>query len=230
MMYVEVWLPLPHGFVQLVQVVQLPTQSTGHGCVLHDVELTKPLAKLQFVPPYAAGVVTTKVDVCVPLPQSLVQLVQAVQVPTQSTGHCCVLQDVVLTVLLANVQGVPPPEAFLFMMYVWLVVPPPHAALQVVALVQPAEQGIMTGPLNCRDPAFTHTTESYDASYTASKVNQDHNGGRRYLAILAAKFSAGQVSQNLCMSSLVICRHNTKNMYVSALQSWCDCMICGMLC
>lgn len=136
MMYDVFWVPPPHVLVQVVGVVQLAAQFTGHACVLQDVVLTVLLEKLQLVPPYAAGVVTTKVEVDVPPPQVLLQVVQDVQLPLQLIGHGCELQIVELTVLLANLQAVPPFEAFLTMVYVWLVVPPPHGAVQLLALVQ----------------------------------------------------------------------------------------------
>ena len=52
--------PFPQPRLQFAVLIQLPTQLTGtQACVLQYVKLTVLSAKLQFVPPKDAGVVTT---------------------------------------------------------------------------------------------------------------------------------------------------------------------------
>lgn len=82
--------PPPHSAEHSPNSLQLPTQSVaGHagssqGCV-------SVVAVGHAAPPFAAGCVTENTRDCVPLPHETVQPSHSPHVPTQSTGHGCVL-------------------------------------------------------------------------------------------------------------------------------------------
>lgn len=89
--------PVPQGLLQLVQLLQKPKQSSGHGCVLHACVRTAPLSASQALPPCWAGVVIVKVEFWLPPAQAAVQFDQSLQLLVQSTG-----QGVVFVQLVVN--------------------------------------------------------------------------------------------------------------------------------
>ena len=66
----------------------LSTHATGHGCALHACASTSD-AHAASLPPYAAAVVTLRVRVWLPPPQSTLHAPNGPQTDVaQSTGHC----------------------------------------------------------------------------------------------------------------------------------------------
>ena len=53
-------IPLPHGTLHAPQLLHVPSQSTGHGSVLHvpDSDAPSDAAHVPMLPPSAAGVTT----------------------------------------------------------------------------------------------------------------------------------------------------------------------------
>ena len=87
-------MPAAQVFEHADQELHLPTtQSTGQACLLHARE---DLRSGHALPPYATFVLMLRALDCVPEPQDLLQLLQALHVlTTQSTGHACLLQSCV---------------------------------------------------------------------------------------------------------------------------------------
>ena len=89
MVRVRVLMPMPQDLVHAVNSVQGPAmQSTGQEAGLH----TRDSAVGHSSPPCIAVRLTTCVLVCLPAPQLLVHLDQALHLPMQSCGHGWLLQ------------------------------------------------------------------------------------------------------------------------------------------
>jgi hypothetical protein len=143
--------------LQALQADQLPTQLTGQGSALQDCCLVSPFTAGQ-VPPYAAGVVTVKVAVCVPaVPQAVaLQELQADQLPTPLTGQGSALQDCCLVSPFTAGQ-VPPYAAVVVMVKVAVCVPavPQAVALQELQADQlPTHLTGVVGVSKASDPAL----------------------------------------------------------------------------
>ncbi len=78
-------MPVPHVVVQVPQLLQLPTQFTGHDPP-HDWDSTALSVEVQAVPPPEAAVVMSKVRELVPA-QVAEQVLQVLQEPTQFTDE-----------------------------------------------------------------------------------------------------------------------------------------------
>ena len=117
---------------QALHSLQLPSQSTGHGSVLHVLDwLVGPpgLSVGQRVPPFTGATCTAHARVSTPPPQLTGHELQSSQLPTQSTGHRSVLHD---RVFVSGRPGesaghaVPPLLGCVAMMNDCDCVPPPH--------------------------------------------------------------------------------------------------------
>lgn len=128
--------------------------------MLQDCERVAPFVASHAAPELAAATVTVYADDCVPPPQLALQLPQAPQLPTQSAGQPCVLQDCVRVAPFAVGHVVPPFEAASVTVYVDDCVPPPHVTLQLPHAPQLPSQFTLGVPTKANELAFSQTLES----------------------------------------------------------------------